>query len=217
MAAYGRKRHRIPNVVSSKYIEYMCAARGSARMILEAFCMQLDTYALCMYRRYRSFLSCSHLFASVDVHKSVWEKEGDGEKQKAATVNRCIRSDSARLWRAHPTVAGIFLTTHATNYPHSFFRLRNAPPFWRFRVGTDKRDDDSLDDEQNWNIANRTRVRARIIINATTFIVAAERIIESLSAAATGPSAFHPNCNEKKVISHSEARITSRQEIVRCI
>lgn len=146
-----------------------------------------------MYRRYRSFLSCSRLFASIDVHKSVRGREGEKEgerqrqNQKATTVNHCIRSDSARLWRAHfYRAAGIFLTTRATNYPPLFFSPpKRASLLALFRVGADKRGDDSLDDEQNWNIANRARVRARIIINAATFIAAAERIIESLSAAAT--------------------------------
>lgn len=142
--------------------------------------------------------------------------EGEKEREKTVTVNRCIRSDSARLWRHILPRGGNFSDHTCDELSSLFFRPENAPLFWRFRVGTDKRGDDSLDDEQNWNIANRGRVRARIIINATTFIAAMERIIESLSAAATGPSAFHHNYNEKKVISHSEARIMSCQEIVQC-
>lgn len=133
MAAYGRKRHRIPNVVYSKYIEYTCAARGSARMILEAFCMQLDTYALRVYRRYRSFLSCSRLFTSIDVHKSVREKMGDkGGRESCGTVNRRIRSDSAPFMTSASRASWreFFLTAYATNYPHSFFvpetRLRSG-------------------------------------------------------------------------------------------
>lgn len=169
--------------------------------------MQLDTYAFRIYRRYRSFLSCSRLFTSIDVHKVSGRKRerergGAEGKEEKGKLRDCKSSRTLRL-RAFMTSTshrgGNFSDRICDELSSLFFpetRLRSGASVSGLIKGM----------TTAWPTSkieiSRTApgVRARIIINATTFIAALERIIESLSAAATGPFAFHPDCNEKKAI-----------------
>lgn len=135
MAIYTEAASNPKYVVHTTSIYNIRAAR-SVRMILEVFCMQFDTYAPCMCRGYRSFLS-----STVFSHRSTRIGNGHGlTREAAATVNRCIRPGLSRprafMTRA-PTSRLEFFWPHVRRIILApFFRPSwNAPlAFWRFRV-----------------------------------------------------------------------------------
>lgn len=169
---FTRKRHRIPNMLYVQvYTIYTCNALGEddIRSLLYAIRFVCSMHVC---RGYRSFLSSKLPSFRIDrrARKRPWFSR-DGCDCRSLHTPRIISDYRAFITRAHtsPTPAWIFLTARATNYPCPFFVPKRTPRALALPCRTDKVDDDSLDDERNWNIADSARLRARIIINATTY------------------------------------------------
>lgn len=209
------------------------ATCASARMILEVFCMQFDTYASGSHTAPRiskfSLVCTAPSSFRIDRRTSTESSHGSREDGRDCKSLHTAPGLSLRLRafvtrekkKERDTYIYIHIYTHRQTdththifpleleffWPHvrriilALFSFRNAPPLV-LPCRTDKVNDDSLDDQRNWNIADSGRLRARIIINAATYRSSGENNwIVKRDGGPPYMALSARNCDERRTIS----------------